>query len=391
MSWSYAPIGAHVQKVQSWSPVKEGGEELFRYIDLSSVDKERKKISLSDVPMVLPAEAPSRARQLVRKSDVLVSTVRPNLNGVAEVPRSLDGATASTGYCVLRADEKTLHPKFLFYWVQTKTFVLDMIAKATGANYPAVSDRIIKESLIPLPPLDDQKRIAAILDKADNLRRKRQQAIQLADEFLRAVFLDMFGDPVRNQKQYKTSNLGSVADFVAGSTLPPTKEYCGQDEGIAAFKVGDMNCAGNEHFLTIPREWAETFKKSNALVPSGTIVFPKRGGAIGTNKKRITKGQAILDPNLMGVIPGMELTLDYLFSWFQLLDLSTITSGSSVPQLNKRDLDPLKVIIPPRPEMDKYSAICKQFRSWKSCLTRSDKELGILFNSLNQRAFSGSL
>jgi len=133
------------------------------------------------------------------------------------------------------------------------------------------------------------------------------------------------------------------------------------------------------------------FKMSNALVPEGTIVFPKRGGAIGTNKKRITKARAVLDPNLMGVIPGSAVTLDYLFSWFQLLDLSSISSGSTVPQLNKRDLDPLKVIVPPRAELENYSALCQRVRSWKSHLAKSNVELTRLFDSLSQRAFSGDL
>ncbi|HHQ4765686.1 TPA: restriction endonuclease subunit S, partial [Aeromonas veronii] len=142
--------------------------------------------------------APSRARQLVKENDLLIATVRPNLNGVALVTADFDGATASTGYCVLRANKNKLDERYLFYWVQSVHFIRDMISKATGANYPAVSDKIIFDSKIPLPPLAEQKRIAAILDKADAIRQKRQQAIALADDFLRSIFLDMFGDPVTN-------------------------------------------------------------------------------------------------------------------------------------------------------------------------------------------------
>ena len=69
---------------------------------------------------------------------------------------------------------------------------------------------------IPLPPLAEQKRIAAILDKADAIRRKRQQAIQLADDFLRAVFLDMFGDPVTNPKGWEIAELGSISEVQGG-------------------------------------------------------------------------------------------------------------------------------------------------------------------------------
>ena len=384
MSWTTVPASElMVKRGGSINPSKHP-EEVFDLLSIAAFDT-------GEVEVLQGSEIGS-SKSCVEPNDVLLSKIVPHIRRCWVVPARGPNRQIGSGEWIIFRDDR-FNSGFLKHFLTSDRFHAQFLNTVAGVGGSLVRARpaFVEKIDVPLPTMEEQKRIAAILDKADNLRRKRQQAIQLADEFLRAVFLDMFGDPVRNQKQYETSNLGSVADFVAGSTLPPTKEYCGQDEGIAAFKVGDMNCAGNEHFLTIPREWAETFKNSNALVPSGTIVFPKRGGAIGTNKKRITKGQAILDPNLMGVIPGMELTLDYLFSWFQLLDLSTITSGSSVPQLNKRDLDPLKVIIPPRPEMDKYSAICKQFRSWKSCLTRSDKELGILFNSLNQRAFSGSL
>lgn len=151
MSWPLVQIGRCVEKVRTWNPT--GGPEcIFQYVDLSSVDKSKKIIDLDDVAEISSADAPSRARQLVVTGDVLVATVRPNLNGVAVVPAELNGATASTGYCVLRADEKNLHGRYLFYWVQTDSFVEEMMSKATGANYPAVSDKIIKESQIPLPP-----------------------------------------------------------------------------------------------------------------------------------------------------------------------------------------------------------------------------------------------
>jgi type I restriction enzyme S subunit len=158
MSFESAGIKNHVSKIKTWNPVTEIPDESFSYIDLSSVDKDAKKIDDQKVPILLGKEAPSRARQIVESSDVLVSTVRPNLNGVALLNGDYRYGTASTGYCILRT-KPSLSSKYLFYWVQTKTFVADMVKKATGANYPAVSDRIIKDSKIPLPHLPRSKRL----------------------------------------------------------------------------------------------------------------------------------------------------------------------------------------------------------------------------------------
>ncbi|HNJ85088.1 MAG TPA: restriction endonuclease subunit S, partial [Agitococcus sp.] len=95
-------------------------------------------------------------------------------------------------------DESKVFPKYGYYALSLLKPILEKIAPSTTV---AIVNKTNFESLeIPLPPLAEQKRIAAILDKADAIRRKRQQAIKLADEFLRSVFLDMFGDPVSNPK-----------------------------------------------------------------------------------------------------------------------------------------------------------------------------------------------
>ena len=93
-------IGEQVDPVSSWTPERDDPDGVFTYVDLSAVDQDAKIVS--GARELACAEAPSRARQLIRAGDVLVSTVRPNLNGVALVPPELDGATASTGFCVLR-------------------------------------------------------------------------------------------------------------------------------------------------------------------------------------------------------------------------------------------------------------------------------------------------
>ncbi|MCI5212587.1 MAG: restriction endonuclease subunit S, partial [Candidatus Electrothrix sp. ATG2] len=193
MKLTQTPIGDLVTKCSKWNPKKDGTGE-FDYIDLSSVDKNEKRIAT--IERYPCADAPSRAKQLVKTGDILVATVRPNLNGVALIEESQDGMTASTGYCVLRPIPEKLNSNFLFHWVKTRGFVQRMIDVATGANYPAVSDAKVKASKIPLPPLTEQKRIAKILDAADALRAKRREAIAQLDTLLQSTFIDIFGDPI---------------------------------------------------------------------------------------------------------------------------------------------------------------------------------------------------
>ena len=95
-----------------------------------------------------------------------------------------------------------------------------MSRKATGASYPAVPDRIIRESKIPLPILEEQKRIAAILDKADTIRRQRQDAIELTNDFVLSLFVDMFGDPNSNPNGWDTKSISEfVESFEGGKNI----------------------------------------------------------------------------------------------------------------------------------------------------------------------------
>ena len=167
-------------------------QHCLNYIDLSAVDQAAKAIV--GAREVACGDAPSRARQIVSAGDVLVSTVRPNLNGIAKVTADFDGATASTGFCVLRPRKDVLSSSYLFHWVKSPQFVADMVSKATGASYPAVSDRIILESPLAVPSILEQRRIAAILDQADALRAKRREALAQLDSLTQSIFIEMFGD-----------------------------------------------------------------------------------------------------------------------------------------------------------------------------------------------------
>ena len=150
-------------------------EDPFTYVDVSAIDNEEKVIVGARV--LLGGQAPSRARKLIRKDDVLVSTVRPNLNAVAVVPAHLDGQVASTGFCVLRAKECVI-PEFLYFYVRSKAFVDGLCQLVAGAMYPAVTDSQVLDLPLPLPSLPEQHRIVDLLARAEGIVRLRREAQQ---------------------------------------------------------------------------------------------------------------------------------------------------------------------------------------------------------------------
>jgi type I restriction enzyme S subunit len=146
----------------------------FRYVDITSVDRVSKTVV--DARTMPGRDAPSRARKAIRAKDVIVSTTRPNLNAVALIPDELDDQIASTGFCVLRAGER-LDPEYLFAYVRSPAFVGALSDLVVGALYPAVTDRQVMSQNIPLPPLPEQRRIAAALrEQLDAAARMRAAA-----------------------------------------------------------------------------------------------------------------------------------------------------------------------------------------------------------------------
>jgi type I restriction enzyme S subunit len=293
---------------------------------------------------------------------------------------------------VLRFSPKVpIDSKFIQFAFGTNQ-ILDQVNAGSGSTVGTFTIERANKTRLPLPPLAEQRRIATVLDRAEALRAKRRAALAQLDSLIQSVFPDLFGDPVTNPKGWPVSNLGEVTKFFAGTTLPDGVEFAGQDDGYFLLKVSDMNLPDNETSLVTCQQWSSLPGANGCTCPAGSVVIPKRGGAIGTNKKRLSTRSCILDPNLMAIWPKpKEIELAFLYQWFMQLDLSTITSGSSVPQLNKRDLAPLRIPIPPISLQRDFARRVKAVEKLKTTQRTSLAELDALFASLQHRAFRGEL
>jgi type I restriction enzyme S subunit len=146
---------------------KENQNIHYQYIDLSSVSRENNKIS--ETQTINSTNAPSRAQQIVNKDDVIFGTTRPTLKRYTLITSKYHNQICSTGFCVLRANQKVLLPKFLFFILTTASFSSYVENNQEGAGYPSISNSVVKKFKMPIPPLAEQERIVAILDKFDKL------------------------------------------------------------------------------------------------------------------------------------------------------------------------------------------------------------------------------
>jgi type I restriction enzyme S subunit len=384
-------LADHVGPVDTWNPATDCPNQKFNYVDISAIDREDKVIS--SVSSVTGSDAPSRARQILRIGDVVVSTVRPNLNAVAIVPEALDGATASTGFCVLRP-RAGLHPRYLYRWVRSPWFVSNMARLATGASYPAVSDWIVKASRFPLPPLVEQRRIAAILDQADTLRSKRRATIAKLEALVAAIFENLFGDPLLNPRAWPVRSLEQVCQKITdGEHLNPQFTEAGMPMVMAGNVLDDQVDIDSSKKVSI--EAGEGYRRK-CDPERGDILLVSRGATIGrlcevsNESKFCLMGSVILlKPNRSMVFPVyLRSLLKHPWNRRRL----NLTSGSSAQQaIYLKDLKQLPCPVPDfqtqQTFAEKMARVSHLARIGKLSLAKMEP----LFASLQHRAFRGEL
>ncbi len=355
----------------------------IEYIDISSVDNIQKKIvSSQTIPIV---DAPSRAKQLINKGDVLVSTVRPNLNAVAIVDRETDNTlVASTGYCILRT-ENEIHQKYIYYFCQSPYFVENMVKQATGASYPAVSSNIVKNSLIPDYDEYEKKKIVTSLDKVSILIDERKKQLQKLEELVKSRFVELFGDPQSNPYGYQYAKLSDIATYFNGLTYKPENVA---EEGTIVLRSSNIQNSQLDFADTVRVDCAI---KERLMVQENDILMCSRNGSAKlVGKVALIKG--IQEPMSFGAFMMIIRSqyFGYLMTYFQMDAFrQQIKTGATttINQITGRMLDDVTIPLPPMALVEQFAAFVEQTDKSKFAVQQSLDKLETLKKALMQRYF----
>lgn len=288
-------------------------------------------------------------------------------------------------------DEKIVCHRYGFHYCQTLKPLLTQLAPTT--TVPIINKGRFQELQIPLPPLPEQRRIAAILDKADSIRRKRQEAGRLTEELLRSVFLDMFGDPGTNPKGWSVQQLADVVASGRIVTYGIVQAGPHKDDGVPYIRTGDIKDGKikTEGLLRTSKEVAQSYKRSE--VNTGDLVMSIRA-TVGTvaplpdilDGANLTQGTARISP-------GPNVMRDYLLwairsnasqQWIQ-----QHVKGATFKEITLAKLRELPILVPPMHLQKKFKELSNKHNSLISNMTTSREHNDTLFNSLLQRSFKG--
>lgn len=192
-SWEVLELKNFTKPIKQRDP-KKNSNSYFTYVDVSSVSNERFKII--DKNELLGSEAPSRARKVINKNDIIFATVRPTLRRIALVPEELDDQICSTGFCVIKPDAEKLDFGFLYFYLLTPYVRNYVGSRQKGATYPAISDNVIANLKIPMAGLMEQKKIANILFAIHNKIELIIQEISLIEEIFQAILEELMSGKI---------------------------------------------------------------------------------------------------------------------------------------------------------------------------------------------------
>ena len=276
---------------------------------------------------------------------------------------------------ICREKTSDIHHLFLLYFLQTQS--KSFLDSASGVAQPNLSTEQMKQYNIPVPPLGEQERIVGELDCLSGVIEKKKEQLKDLDLLAQSIFYEMFGNPVENDRGWEVKTIGDVCVLKSGDSSANNTS-----EGTLPYiKVGDMNMEENIPYITTSSTFVSKSENIKGIFPIGTTIFPKRGGAIYTNKKRMTVVEICCDLNTMGVIPMNDVLPLYIYYYFVLLDFAELCNGATIPQINNKDIAPLKVCVPPLSLQQEFASKIEAIEKKKELIRKSIEEVEMLFNS----------
>ena len=346
-------------------------------IDLSSHSLNFDDVACLNEDFVIPDE------KKLHKGDIFICMSNgstQHLGKVAFIEEDLDYAFG--GFMgAIHPNQSETNPKFVFYACCSSEYRRFLASVFNGVNINNLKWSDLSKFSIPVPPIETQSRIVSELDLLQSIIDKQQAQLKELDTLAQAVFFDMFGQP--KEKGFAVVSLGQIAVLKAGYT--PSEDDLFDNGCYPYFKVGDMNTEGNQKFLSITKSYANPPKK---VFPKDSIVFPKNGAAIGTNKKRILAQESIVDLNTAVLIcDKTQVVINYIYSWLLTIDFKDHTRRGAVPTLDAKELMCLQLPLPSfavqQVFSDKIDAIEKQ----KAAISQSMAETQKLFDYTMDKYF----
>lgn len=359
---------------------------------LRITDIQHGSVDWSEVPFAECSERDAKRFALTAGDIVFARTGATT--GKSFLLRNPPSGAVFASYLIRVRPSDATDPSYLAYFFQSPGYWAQIRSMAEGAAQPGVNASKLKSLKVPLLPLQEQKRIAAILDKADAIRKKRKEAIRLTEELLKSVFLDMFGDPVTNPKDWDVKPLGELLAEPPriGTTTPASDD--GAHRVVRVGEIGGQDVALERcGRVSLDNKASDRY----GLVPGDFLLARAIGSESHLGKASIFQGAeepVFFDSHVMRLRFDPEALAPEVFRWWLRSQggrhLFMKQAGKTAVQfnVNAKQIARVEIPQPDQKAQQRFLSVVDRVARSSAALRKSAADADDLFGSLSQQFFA---
>ena len=335
-------------------------------------------------------------KQRLRNNDILVATSSGSLSVVGKAARiQVDRPAGFGAFCKVIRPLAGVDPGYIFHYFKTGEYRALISRLAAGANINNLRNEHLDGLSIPKRDIADQRRLAALLDQADALRRKRQESLRLAEEFRRSVFYQMFGNPSRNKRKLKVGVVGDLLESTQYGTSGKAEADSGE---YAVLRMNNITYQGGWNFDSLKYMDLSEIELNKYSVRKGQILFNR------TNSRELVGKCAVFREDkpmvfagyLVRGIPKANADAEYIAAhlnskWGKERLLAMCKAIVGMANINAEEFKSIPILMAPESDQKMFGNIVRESLARETSLTQSLAMSDDLFRSLQNRAFAGEL
>ena len=324
----------------------------------------------------------------LKEGDILVARMPDPLGRACIFPKSDMPCVTVVDVCIIRPNQNKVDNRWLMHTINSPVMRQRINEYVTGTTRQRISRGNFSKLKISVPPLAEQRRIASILDQADELRQKRQQAIEKLDQLLQATFIEMFGDPVSNPNGWDKKLLSDLVTIDAPLVEPMEKEF----ENLLHYGP-DRISKDSGKLLPALTAKEDMLISKKFLCDDRHILYSKIRPYL--NKVAMVQEKCLCSADVYPVEPKSQLTKHFL--WHILRSKSfldhaeTFSNRANIPKINRNQFLQYECIVPTMEAQQKFENISKDIQRQIDFQNLSLELIEKLFSSLQNQAFNGTL
>ena len=391
-----------ISKINPEKIDKEYRNQNILYVDIGSIDR----FQIVDYDVFVLTDRPSRAQRIIKKNDVIVSTVRPYLKAFSKIKKDKSNMVCSTGFTVIRTKNKD-DGELIFQFIQSKLFEIHMVREMEGLAYPAVTSKVVANSLIPYPiDKHEKQKIASILSRVDALIELTQKTVENTERLKRGLMQHLltrgighttfkkvkwfFGKKIEIPEEWHLQTLDNLNVKSTSGGTPSRKKPKYYNGNIVWIKSGELE----NNFVNNSEEkiTSEALRNSSAKIfPKNTVLVAMYGATIGKTAILVKEGST--NQAICAILPN-NIFHEYFLQQFLVKNrniLVTFGMGAGQPNINQEIIRNFKYLVPLLSEQTKIASILSGVDAYIQKNQQYKERLEKLKKGLMQKLLTGQI